>query len=94
MRLAICSAIFSPRLATATFSSGLRRPESIARSAIVEWLTNPTEWECAPDDIELMSIIGNDVFVYRFRVEGSRPWAAGFPDVLLQRFPSCRFSHC
>jgi len=52
-------------------------PECVARSAMVEWLTNPTEWECAPDEIELMSIIGNDVFVYRFRVEGSRPWAAG-----------------
>jgi RNase P/RNase MRP subunit p29 len=44
---------------------------------MVEWLTNPTEWECAPDEIELMDIIGNNVFVYRFRIEASRPWTVG-----------------
>jgi hypothetical protein len=56
-------------------------PECLARSAMVEWLTNPTEWECAPDNIELMDIIGNDVFIYRFRVEATGwlpdEWIAG-----------------
>jgi hypothetical protein len=46
--------------------------ESLARSSMVEWLTNPTEWECAPDDIELVASIDNNQFLYRFRVLGSR----------------------
>ena len=45
--------------------------ESLARSSMVEWLTNPTEWECAPDDIEPVTRINPDQFLYRFRVLGS-----------------------
>ncbi len=56
-------------------------PESLARSSMVEWLTNPTEWECAPDDIHLVTRINPDEFLYRFRVLGSRcgagEWVAG-----------------
>ena len=42
-------------------------PESIARSALVVWLTHPNEWECAPDEIELIGTVEDDVFVYQFR---------------------------
>ena len=64
---------------------------------MVEWLTNPTEWECAPDDIELISIIDNDVFVYRFRVLDSRcgsgQWIAGLADDLFTAIFSPSLPH-
>ena len=57
-------------------------PEPVGRSTLVSWLTHPNEWECAPDEIELMGVVDEDVYVYQFRTnEGhwtSRDgWVAG-----------------
>ena len=57
-------------------------PEALARSMLVSWLTHPNEWECAPDEIKLMGVIDDDVFVYQFRTDeghwSSRDgWVAG-----------------
>jgi hypothetical protein len=56
--------------------------ESFARGRLVEWLIHPTEWECAPDDVELLDKV-NDLFVFQFRTRlGYHPasdfgWVAG-----------------
>lgn len=57
-------------------------PESVRRSTLVSWLTHPNEWECAPDEIALMGVVDEDLYVYQFRThEGhwtSRDgWVAG-----------------
>jgi len=44
-------------------------PEFAARSSLVMWLTGPSEWECAPDELELLDVIDGDIYVYRFRTE-------------------------
>jgi hypothetical protein len=56
--------------------------QSIARSKLVAWLTHPNEWECAPDEIELVSDFGEDLFLYQFRTTGNHRtsrlgWVAG-----------------
>lgn len=55
-------------------------PEPANRSSLVSWLTHPNEWECAPDEIELMDVVDKDVYVYRFRADGRTRrdgWMAG-----------------
>lgn len=57
-------------------------PEHSARSAMVIWLTSPNNWECAPDDLELMDIVDGDIYVFRFRTQPGHPlshygWLAG-----------------
>jgi hypothetical protein len=50
-------------------------PESRARGRLVEWLIHPTEWECAPDDVELISEVG-DVYVYQFHTRPGYHWSS------------------
>jgi len=56
--------------------------EFLARGQLVEWLIHPTEWECAPDDVELLGEFG-EVYVFQFHTRpgyhasSERGWLAG-----------------
>jgi hypothetical protein len=47
--------------------------ESRSRGRLVEWLVHPTEWECAPDDVELLDIV-DGFHVFQFHT-----WPGGHP---------------
>jgi hypothetical protein len=49
--------------------------ESAARSAMVDWLTSPEGWECAPDRLHLLEIVDDDIFVYAFSTAGGH-WSS------------------
>jgi len=51
------------------FPSEYLAQEPDARAAMVEWLVHPNQWECAPDEIELLGIVDRDVWVYGFRTD-------------------------
>jgi hypothetical protein len=57
------------------FPSEFGDEESQARGRLVEWLIHPTEWECAPDDIELLDIVG-DVYLFQFRTRLGYHWSS------------------
>lgn len=57
------------------FPPNYKDPESAARSAMVTWLTHPNEWECAPDEMDLIGIVDNDIFVYEFSTNHGH-WSA------------------
>jgi hypothetical protein len=58
--------LFSPEFADA---------ESRARGCLVEWLIHPTEWECAPDDVERMAAVG-EIYVFQFRTRLGYHWSS------------------
>ena len=56
--------------------------ECRARGRLVEWLIRPTEWECAPDEVELLAAVGS-VYVFQFHTRpayhpsSNQGWLAG-----------------
>jgi hypothetical protein len=57
------------------FPSAYQSPESAARCAMVTWLTSPEGWECAPDTMNLIDIVEDDIFVFEFCTDEGH-WSA------------------
>ena len=51
--------------------------ESRARGRLVEWLIHPTEWECPPDEIELMDRV-DELYVFQFRTRPGYHWSSNY----------------